>query len=208
MGDLYRLSCEKCDSAGAAEISFEGFVGGVITGTEQGGRIVTGSYLAFLDENDEFVILPHPLESSRLAALNVTWTQASFRGRLFLVVNMICRECGAITGSPRIHHSISAGCLLGLSVLLVSYLLLWWYQIKFALFISMAILFAFLVCADWTISRWLKSRYRARVLKLSKRCCDQCGSLEIDFIGKCRGERLICPQCGERSLKVEFGGIS
>src|ERR1044072_5088277 len=113
MGTLYHKSCAHCDADREPSITFDGFVGAVVSDRSRGGEIIADGYLAFLNSDRELIPLPHPAEQSTLKQQGETWRHATLNGRLLRIENLVCRDCGEMNSAASLTSITDAGCLFG-----------------------------------------------------------------------------------------------
>jgi hypothetical protein len=202
---LYLLHCEQCDAEGDSEITYDGFVGASLIASENGGKIVTSHFVAYLNDEETMIALPHPIESSTLEAQGVTWSQAMFSGRLFGVEIVICQQCGALNHAPKLNTW--AGCLAPIACYAITFSLLRLLTSIPTEFIAILAMVP-MALPDIFVRYWLNSRYRDRVARHTFKGCHRCGSAVARAVEGCVNKRVVCEKCGNQSCHVTVAGIS
>lgn len=207
MPTIYRQHCEVCDGQGESEVTYEGFDGAVITSSQRGGTIIAGHYLAYLDSKGSLVTLPHPNEGSALKEQGDTWFSAIIHGRLFQVTNVVCKQCGSINRSPQLYCSTEYGCIAGIVLAIVTFILL--RQLtpippQLLGFVSFVGVFV----PDALVALWLRFRYRKRVAQLAFKTCGTCGSWNVTSVDNCKSQSMVCSRCQHRTMRISIAGIS
>lgn len=206
MGTLYRTFCPSCDGNAQTNVTFDGFVGAVITNSKLGGELVSDGYVAYLAENGDLVPLPHPLESASLETAGATWSDAANHGRLLYIHNLVCTDCGAQHTTASLHTG-SAGCGVGLALgaAVIACDVLFF---SFHPFIEIMLVWMALVAPSVLIDRYVRFRYRENALPHQTHRCSHCGGVHLVSLGSARKGPLPCPRCGKNTMTIEVAGRS
>jgi hypothetical protein len=204
MGTLYRKHCENCDLK--QNVTFDGFAGAAITEPEEPGDIISGSYLVYLQEEGEPVVLAHPAESSMLHKAGGSWTSATLNGRILRFINLICTDCGTINTTARVDAA-GLGCFLGLltvilAILVNSFLLEVHRHLEFGL--VWAAFFGPGITCNW----YVRLRHGRNAIPYQFVRCDNCDGNDAIPITASKKRKFPCERCGEKSVTITIAGMS
>lgn len=156
-------------------------------------------------DDPHLVVLAHPAESFILDELGDTLTDVCLSGRMVQVRNVACKNCGTMGEVRRLHAGLSdigcAGCLAmmcvaalaGVAVGCRSGFLAGWCTLLFLL-----------VAADVAILRYIRWRYSSQAREFDfGPDCPKCHSKEYVRFPP-RWGKLLCPICGNRTVKVRM----
>lgn len=201
MPTIYRIQCSACGKGPKAD---NGLAGWVTSDGCQGGEVFPEGYLAVRLDDGALKPLPHPIESSTLQGLGLTWVEATRQNRLFRVTFKICQKCGRFH-TERQHHDPRTGCLIALTVapIMVAALKyvakLSWGSSLFGAYPGMVAIVGMI----WLIN-WLRWRKQNSELKLSG--CSNCGCANLATISKMAGKVLMCPHCQTQNMHCVVAG--
>ena len=204
MGVLFRITCDTCHSR--PNVTFDGFVGAALNDADKPGDIVADGYLAYLTQEGELIVLPHPMESSRLASAGGSWTKSGLNGQILRFTNLICHDCGTINKTAEIHSS-GLGCTTGFYAGIATIALnIWLFDlprwVEFGLF--WASLMLPMLLADWYVRR----KHSCNAIPYQFTNCVNCNGTDASALTANRNKKLPCVKCGEKSVTISFGGKS
>lgn len=204
MGTLYRKCCENCDSI--QNVTFDGFVGAVVSDGGKPGDIMSEGYLAYLRADNDLVTLPHPVEESTLKDAGGSWNSATLSGRILRFTNLICTDCGAINTTASVDSG-TLGCITGL-VFFASMIAASKWHFNFHWLIT--------VCLGWLAmcgpmlawSFYLRRRYGKNAVPYKFVRCIKCGGGSAVALRSCQNQNLPCEKCGQNSVTLTIAGRS
>ena len=206
MPTIYRQYCDNCDTDGGTDVTYDTFAGAVIAPSPCGGRIISGHYQAYLDDDGNLVPLPHPVEDSALRSHGATWNNAALAGRLFLVTKLVCRKCGTMNESARLRTDTTVGCFGGLTFAGLGPLLAAYFKFGQPAAGVLAVLGLF--TPSFLMARWISHRHGSRNNQYGFSACSNCGSSDAVYVYNATRQRLICPRCEQETMRVAIAGKS
>lgn len=204
MGELYCKSCSNCDAL--QNVTFDGFVGGLITDDAATGEIITADYLVYLKSPDEQVVLPHPIETSILNDAGGSWNDAMLHGKILQISNLICHDCGAMNATARLHTS-GLGCTSGLFAAAVAIVMnVFVFDLHSAL--EYALVWIALIAPTFMADRYVQFRHENNAAPHLFRTCVNCGGTNALPLSASGNAQLPCVECGKESVTITLAGKS
>ena len=217
MPTIYQARCDYCTYA--SEV-FPAEYGAVLMDEPPGrgpGSVVSGAVLhgeageaSIAEQSDpRLVVLAHPCEEHILAETGYTWTGLAVAGRYVRVRQVVCRDCGTLFDVRRLTWPPALGCQIGcVTGLLVGVAAgVGWrsFLLGFSAASGTVLGFAAVIeVAGWAYTR-MRFQERAREID-GPRSCPRCGS---GLYSGVESRRVFpCPQCSERSMRVQPVGRS
>jgi predicted RNA-binding Zn-ribbon protein involved in translation (DUF1610 family) len=198
---IYRIACEHCAPHEEVE---GGFSGRVTVDGRADGIVTQGWYRAVLTRDGHFEPLRHPAEAASLRAAGYTWLGASLRGRLFMVTQVLCEDCGSLGERRAVTvFSLGAGCL----VLLAATVLGLWLPKPNAVLLALTAIAA-VIGTHLTMFGLVRIVHFRRIREHRARGCLACGSTNLVAVPSAAGKRFPCPGCQEKSVSVSIAGMS
>lgn len=204
MGTLFRITCDHCDTK--TNVTFDGFVGAALTEFDKPGEIVSDGYVAYLSPQGKLVVLPHPLESSSLAAAGGSWNRSSLSGRLLRFTNLICLDCGALNKTARIH-SAGPGCTLMVPMGIATFVLGDW-LLPLPTWIMFTLSWVAAAIPPWIEGTYVNMVHGENAAPYRFQHCVQCGGSKAIPLSDSLKKKLPCPKCGERTISISYAGKS
>lgn len=202
MGTIYRKFCPSCDLGTEPIVTFDGFAGAAIMERSKAGEIVCGSFLAFLNATGELVPLRHPCEDMDLEEQGISWSDATWNGRLILVTNLICQDCGMMSTTAEFSAS-HVGCLTGMCLAIISAVALPYFDMPI-LVVGLAIWLS-LFMPNLFVAMYLRMRFKKQIQKFQLAECI-CGSKNLTPIAAVGKKKLPCTRCSNMTLQIEIAG--
>jgi hypothetical protein len=214
---IYQAHCDRCPYASD---EFPAEYGAVFVDEPSpggSGLVVAGAVLyetaagADIAEQPDtrFVVLAHPIEDHILGETGYTWTGLAWAGRYVRVRRVVCRDCGSLFEVRRLTVPPAFGCQVGYFVGLAAGLGIGFWKGSFCAGFG-ATYGAVLGCwAVASLACWLHTRlrFRERAREVDgPRSCPRCGSGRYAAADSRRV--FPCPQCSERSMRVQSVGMS
>jgi hypothetical protein len=201
---IYETLCSACDYGSDAHS--EGYLAVIVDDP-------CTSMHAHPDE-PRLVILGHPLESMILEEFGFTFTSAGLGGRMVYVKNVACKVCGTMyeirhlgAGSGSLGGT---GCLVMLGLSGAIGVAVGWNSesIFFGFMAGWFALLGFFALGDAILSPFIRWRYKDRVREFDRGPdCPKCHCKK--YVGfPPRWGKLLCPKCGNQTVKVRTVGIS
>lgn len=216
MPTIYQGHCASCGYGSAifpagygavfvdeppAEPSSSLILGAVLIGPASGAEFAA-------QDDPRLVVLAHQGEQDILEETGYTWWGLAWSGRYVEARRVVSPSCGRIFDVRKLACPPGLGCMVGSALGLVAGVAAGIWEGSFC-FGGAAGLAVVLVCnglASLGASAYLRLRFRARALAGPNRC-PGCGADKYVGVEGCR-DSFPCPQCGERSMRMQSVGTS
>lgn len=211
MPAVFQASCASCAYRTAEFVA--GYAGILLGPADSSAASLVSpqvpSYRSTDGEDEQFVILAHPSESSIQARTGYTDWDLLREGRLVRATVLLCDDCGTLQHRHALAAPSAIGCLPALALGIASGVLTGILSRKlvvgaFATLFCPLLLFLVAERATHFFTR-LRFRTRTRILS-SRPHCTSCGSSRL--LHASTAHTFPCPICSRRELRARMIGIS
>jgi hypothetical protein len=163
-------------------------------------------------QDDQLIVLGHPLETSILAGTGYTWHELLRQGRYVRITEVICRQCGNIFAKRQLAVPGGVGCrVISLNLIagIVSGIGIgsWTHSLLLAIVTFIGAAWCLETGCETFAHRHLQRRFHERAIVFaSDALCPVCNA--DDSVSFTSAKRNRCPACREESLNVKMVGIS